>query len=80
MNFFGQHAFLFCATLNIFSQHESLFLVSYCHNIFFCDLLNFGGQRNFYVKYFFVETTLFFVQHNIFLATHTKFELKEYRE
>ena len=25
MNFFCQHVFLFCATLNIFSKHESLF-------------------------------------------------------
>ena len=29
MNFFCQHVFLFCATLKIFSQYESLFLVSH---------------------------------------------------
>ena len=61
MNFFCQHVFLFCATLKIFSQYESLFLVS--HNAivattyFFCDSLNFGGQHNFYVNFFFADTT-----------------------
>ena len=54
MNFFSEHVILFCATLNIFSQRDSLFLVS--HN-FFCDSTNFGGQRNFYVNFFVVDTT-----------------------
>ena len=57
MNFFCQHAFLFCATLNIFSQHESLFgsHTIFCwHNWrFFCDSHKFGGQRNLYVNFFF---------------------------
>ena len=41
LTIFCQHVFLFCATLNIFSQHELTFWVSHkascCYKILFCD-------------------------------------------
>ena len=76
MNYFCQHVFLFCATLNTFSQHESFFFLVphnffYCHSIFFCDSLIFGWQRNIF---FLLNNTTFFC------ATHAECEIKECRE
>ena len=60
---FCKHVFLFCATLNIFSQHESF---SGCHIFFVATTYFFAAHIillrnvNFYAKYiFFVDTTVF---------------------
>ena len=68
---FCKHGFLFCATLNIFNQHESSFG---CHIIFFVATSYFFVTHtillrnvNFYVKYFlvFCATQDFFVLLNV---------------
>ena len=67
---FCKYVFLFCATLNIFSQHESSFG---CHIIFllpqhfFVTHIILVRNANFYSKYFLL-TKQFFVEHNIFLC------------
>ena len=80
-NNFCQHVFLFCAALDI-QSNESHFQMSQfvfcCHNLFFCDSHNFGAQRNFYMKYFFVDTTKLFVQQvTFFCATCTECQHKD---
>ena len=57
-------AFVFCATLNIFSQYESSFgchIIFFVATTYFCDLQNFVCNVNFYVKYI-------FCWHNSFLC------------
>ena len=67
---FCKYVFLFCATLNIFSQHESSFG---CHIIFllpqhfFVTHIILVRNANFYSKYFLL-TKQFFVEQNIFLC------------
>ena len=78
MNYFWQHVFLFCATLNIFSQHEPLF---WCHIIFFVATTYFFLTHIIFVgnvKYeiceifFCCRHNMFFVQHNIFFVQHVQ--------
>ena len=52
--FFLKHVFLFCVTLNIFSQHGS-----FIHNIFFCVSHNCCATLTSMSNIFFVDTTFF---------------------
>ena len=80
--FLGFNVFLFCATLNIFSQHESLF---WRHMIFFVDTpycvvthIILVGNLTFMWNIFLVDTTSFLYNTTFFWATRTECELKEW--
>ena len=79
---FCKHIFLFCATLNIFSQPESSFG---CHIIFFVATRYFFvthlillPNSNFYVKYFFNWHNTILCNTRFFCADW--FEHQEHRE
>ena len=59
---FCKYVFLFCATLNIFSQHESSFgchIISLLPQHFFVTHIILVRNANFYSKYFFVDKAVF---------------------
>ena len=76
MNLFYQHVFSFCATRNMFSQHESLFLASH---IFFVATTYSFVTHIIFVGNVTSMSNIFFVGTTFFCATHTGCELKEYR-
>ena len=68
---FCKRGFLFCATLNTFNQRESSFG---CHIIFFVATTYFFVAHiillrnvNFYLKYFFVDTTVLCATQDFFV-------------
>ena len=67
MNYFWQHVFLFCATLNIFSQHEPT-------TYFFLTHIIFVGNVKYEICeiFFCCRHNMFFVQHNIFFVQHVQ--------